>query len=63
MSEIKASLATPATDAALRSRYRKMGHKARMSGVAREACPVDGMLARWWLEGWDGTPLDAIPLA
>lgn len=51
-----ASIATPATDAVLRKRYRKMGAKARANGIPRDKCPCDGLIAGWWEEGWDGVP-------
>jgi hypothetical protein len=48
--------ATQESDDKLRSIYRMKGKEAREDGVARDACPVDGLLKYWWVEGWDGKP-------
>jgi hypothetical protein len=50
----RASIATPESDAKLRRKYRRLGNRARLNGVKREDCPVDGLIAQWWREGWDG---------
>lgn len=51
---IKALVATPQSDAALRKKFRARGYLARRNDVKREECPHDGLIAKWWLEGWDG---------
>ena len=51
--EARPLIATPQTDAILRKRYWKLGAKAQAEGVKREACPCNGMIKGWWLEGWD----------
>ncbi len=48
-----ASNATPESDAALSTEMNSLGAGARKRGIAREDCPYDGLLARWWTEGWD----------
>lgn len=53
MTEGKAAIATPETDVALAREYRTKGATAKKRGTLREACPYDGLIKRWWLEGWD----------
>jgi hypothetical protein len=47
-------VATQETDAELRKKYRTLGNRARRNSVRRDECPYDGLVAKWWLEGWDG---------
>lgn len=56
-------IATPESDAELAREWRARGARDREKGVRREDCPVQGLIANWWLEGYDGTgPFEAHPL-
>jgi hypothetical protein len=47
------AIATPESDAKLRAEYQAKGYKARQDGVTRDQGPAGGLIAKWWLEGWD----------
>lgn len=59
----KPAIATPKSDAKLRAEYQEKGYKARQDGVPRDQGPEGGLIARWWLEGWDSQfPPSSTPL-
>lgn len=49
-------VATKETDEKLMREFRRRGTDDRRDGIPRHDCPVDGLLAKWWWEGWDGKP-------
>lgn len=51
--EIHSLIATPESDARLRKEWMNKGIEARIAGLKKEECPVNGMIKGWWEEGWD----------
>ncbi len=61
----KALLATPATDAALRKRYRGYGQAAKLAGRPREPDHCQdptSLIASWWYEGYDAVELPSVEM-
>lgn len=52
---VRASIATPESDALLSAMARRRGRMARELGQLRDNCPFNpnSLIASWWFEGWD----------
>ena len=37
----------------LQIEYREKGQQDRLAGKPRNSFTLDGLLKKWWLEGWD----------